>query len=269
MYQAHHLLSTPPDDTKLWRYLDLSHFLWLLSRKSLYFANLGEFLDDKWEGTLPETTIQGLKRFLRIFAEKHGERPPKEEAEREALRSLMSAVKSLQPMYVVNCWHRNDVESVAMWTLYTKGMDGVAIQSTVGRLKTCLSHERRSVYIARVKYGHAVPEDGLISPHALMPIITKRRSFEHESEVRLVLDRYSSVRPAADELSRQSKGEAIAVDLSTLIEKIVASPYYPEWAKASLQDRVADAGLNLMVEESDLLKLPEADKIPYVSRRAD
>jgi hypothetical protein len=252
------MLITPPDDTKLWRYLDLSRFLWLLSRKSLYFANIGEFLDDKWEGTLPKATIQGLKRFLRISAEKHGERPPKEGAEQEALRSLMSAVKTLQPMYVVNCWHRNDVESVAMWKLYTKGMDGVAIQSTVGRLKACLLHERRTIYIAQVKYGHEVPDDGLVSPHALIPIITKRRSFEHESEVRLVLDRYNSALPTTDELSRKSRGEAITVDLSTLIEKIVASPDYPEWARASLQDRVADAGLNVTVEESDLLTLPEA-----------
>ncbi len=70
-------------------------------------------------------------------------------------------------------------------------------------------------------------------------------------------------------LSRISKGEAIAVDLSTLIEKIVASPGYPGWAMASLQKRVTSAGLKVQVETSDLLKLPEADKIPYVGRRAD
>jgi len=98
MYRSHQLLSTPPDDTKLWRDLDLSQFLWLLSRKSLYFANLGEFLDDKWEGTIPEATIEGLRRFLQSFAEKRGEQSPREDAEQEALRSLMSAVKYLQPM---------------------------------------------------------------------------------------------------------------------------------------------------------------------------
>jgi hypothetical protein len=239
--------------------MDLSQFLWLLSQKSLYFANLGEFLTDKWEGTIPEATIEGLKRFLQSFAEKRGEQPPKEDAEREALCSLMSAVKSLQPLYVVNCWHKNDVESVAMWKLYTKGVDGVAIQSTVGRLKNCLSHEHRPVYIARVKYGHGIHEDGLISPHALMPIITKRRSFEHEAEVRLVLDRYGSIRPSA----RESKGETIAVDLSNLIERIVTSPDYPEWAQASLQDRVTEAGLTVKVERSDLLTLPDS------SRRAE
>jgi hypothetical protein len=129
-----------------------------------------------------------------------------------------------------------------------------------------------------VKYrDHQIlPEEGLISHDPLIPIIVKRRSFAHESEVRLIMDRHRDIHPVTthdddqvsinEEALGPSKGEAIAVDLSTLIEKIVASPDYPEWARASLQDRVADAGLNVMIETSDLLKLSEADKIPYVSQ---
>jgi hypothetical protein len=49
MYVAQKSLITPPDDTKLWRYLDLSQFFWLLSEQSLYFASLTEF-KDRWEG---------------------------------------------------------------------------------------------------------------------------------------------------------------------------------------------------------------------------
>lgn len=62
MYCEKPFLHTPPDDTKLWRYLDLSYFLWLLSRQSLYFADLIEF-DDQWEGALPAGSIEGLKRM--------------------------------------------------------------------------------------------------------------------------------------------------------------------------------------------------------------
>jgi hypothetical protein len=39
-------------------------------------------------------------------------------------------------MYGVNCWHENEVESVAMWKLYTHGKDVVAIQTKLSNLKS-------------------------------------------------------------------------------------------------------------------------------------
>jgi hypothetical protein len=45
MYRGHDVLTTPPDTTKVWRYLNLSHFLSLLSSRALYFASLAEFED--------------------------------------------------------------------------------------------------------------------------------------------------------------------------------------------------------------------------------
>jgi hypothetical protein len=281
MYHPHELLSTPPDNKKLWRYLDLSHFLWLLSRQALYFANVDEF-GDRWEGALPAGSIEGLKRDLRSLAAQRGFKYLKEDVERKALGQFALALKTLQAQYGVNCWHQNEVESVAMWKLYTQGKDGVAIQTTVGRLKACLSHEPRDIFIARVNYlDHQIlPDEDLISPTAVIPIVVKRRSFEHESGVRLILDRQREERPvAASKNSGQvfaeaeefgfSKGETVAVSVPNLIERIVASPDYPEWARASLQERVTAAGLNVNVEKSDLLTLPDADKIPYIGRRED
>jgi hypothetical protein len=64
MHRVHHFLSAPPNDTKVWRYLDLSHFLWLLSRRALYFASVLEF-DDLWEGALPTGAIVGGQACIR------------------------------------------------------------------------------------------------------------------------------------------------------------------------------------------------------------
>jgi Protein of unknown function (DUF2971) len=166
-----------------------------------------------------------------------------------------------QKVYGVNCWHRNDVESVAMWKLYTRGKDGVAIQTTVERIKKCLSQEPRDVYIANVKYldHEAEPAEEHISGDVLFPLTTKRRSFAHESEVRLILDRRYKIFDMEEgaKLEATFRGEPIQIDPKTLIERIVASPDYPAWAVASLQDIVTAAGLNVQVEKSDLLRLPE------------
>jgi hypothetical protein len=47
------------------------------------------------------------------------------------------------------------------------------------------------------------------------------------------------------------------VDLAALVERIVVSESYPEWALPALQKAVCDAGLSVEVELSDLLKEPE------------
>jgi hypothetical protein len=158
-------MNTPPDETKLWRYLDLFHFLGLLSQQSLYFANLVEFSDDKWEGALPA----GMEEALRFM---YRDVTLMEEIDPEMLRVFKRSLISLHATYGVNCWHKNQVESVAMWKLYTHGMDGVAIQTTVGRLKTCLSPEPRPVYIAAVKYGHDEHKEDPLAHDALIPIVT-------------------------------------------------------------------------------------------------
>ena len=272
MYHVYPMLTTPPDSTKLWRYLDLSHFLWLLSRRSLYFANVRQF-DDHWEGALPAGTVAALELLLGISAMGPRGFPPTGAADPIALSALKSAMKSLQPAYGINCWHKNEVESLAMWHLYTHGKDGVAIQTTVGRLKACLVNEPRHIYIADVIYGHdGRMEEQDISDDALIPIVTKRRSFAHESEVRLILDsgfEEAGRLLAQGEAAGPPTGETVKVDIENLIERIVASPNYPAWSISDLQERVTDAGLKVHVETSDLLKLPETDKIPLILRPAD
>jgi hypothetical protein len=281
MYREHELLRTPPDATKLWRYLDLSHFLWFLSQQALYFANLIEF-DDRWEGAIPAGTSEGLKRAylsaVRSYGTALGADPLNEELDPEMLQKFKSSLMSRQAIYGVNCWHQNEVESVAMWKLYTQGKDGVTIQTTVARLKDCLSREPRTIFIAKVNYfdHETLPEEGLISHDTLIPIVVKRRSFGHESEVRLIMDRQRDIHPVAaynsgavvadeDEFG-PSKGETVPISLSNLVERIVASPDFPSWAMASLQERVTTAGLEVTVEKSDLLRLPEVIKIPYIGR---
>jgi hypothetical protein len=250
MYAAHRLLITPPDDTKLWRYLDLSHFLWLLVNRSLYFANVLEF-SDKWEGHLSASTIEWIKRWVQETLSGHFPPPELSENQQGVIAVLAESMKAIQRKYGVCCWHKNQVESVAMWKLYTEGKDGVALQTTIGRLKECLSEEARPIYVASVRYGYEAIEGASDEPDLLLPIATKRRSFEHESEVRLILEVVSDLEPATS-----LSGTVVGIDLNTLIEKIVVSPDYPDWAIPSLQASVNAAGLAVQVEKSDLLRSP-------------
>lgn len=261
MYTECSTFRTPPDASRLWRYLNLSEFLWLLQARALYFARVTEF-DDKWEGKLSRSFIEGLvpdavdRRLVET----------KNTLEESVLLFLRKSFRATQLIYGISCWHLNEVESVAMWKLYTHGQDGVAIQTTVGRLKLCLSHEQRKIFVAEVNYlDHEA--QGKVPPNILLPLATKARSFSHESEVRVILERMRGREQAEFfSLLRSDFGETISVDLSTLIEKIVVAPEYPGWAVESLQQQVTAAGLAIKIESSDLLRTPELDELPFGTR---
>jgi hypothetical protein len=260
MYREYPLLATPADDKKLWRYMDLSQFLWLLYRKSLYFSELGEFTD-KWEGALPKISEARLREnsdYKSLIDAGVSEAYARHTVERSQ--------KERQVGYAVNCWHMNEVESIAMWKLYTAGNDGIAIQTTVGRLKACLQKEKRDIFIVEVQYRDHEEGPFAESHDPLVPLMTKRRSYMHEREVRIILDKAPGQGfyeiTLANYASGTSGSEPLSVDLETLIERIVAAPTYPQWAVGSLRWQLLGTRLP-KIETSDLLKLPQLTVVPH------
>jgi hypothetical protein len=175
MFQAHPDFETPPDEARIWRYMDVGCFLALLKTKVLYFARRSE-LNDPWEGAHP---VALTKRIVSTVRPQDSDR-------------LVSLFKTVAEQAVFNCWHENEHESVAMWSLYTTGREGVAIQTTIKRLKDAFRAEQSGVTIARVRYvdysrdEHVVAE-GNMPLNALAPLLSKRVSFQHEREVRAVI----------------------------------------------------------------------------------
>lgn len=56
------------------------------------------------------------------------------------------AYQAISQCQAVNCWHRNDGESEAMWRLYAEGGRGVAIETTSEALKQLLKPSSRSTW---------------------------------------------------------------------------------------------------------------------------
>ena len=270
MYEQHPHFETPPDELSLWRYMDVGRFLALLFNKALYFSRKRD-LDDPREGVVPPL---GVQRAVRELARS-------EENIRFVEGSIHETGEAVAARAVINSWHANDRESVAMWRLYTSGAEGVAIQTTVGRLKEAFEQEPCSVTIAYVRYINHLTEDlgraWALDP--LSPLFCKRWGFEHEREVRCVIAHPEGEREQALVLSeinpelRQKfpvlepwatvvdgdlgdRGLVLQANLGALIERIVVSPRYPAWAVPALQAVVDKAGLTIRVETSSLLEQP-------------
>ena len=109
----------------------------------------------------------------------------------------------------LSSWHVNDGESAAMWDLFSHGTEpGVAIESTVGLLREQIDAGSgdTEVFLGAVEYLDYARTWGAF--RAFNRVFHKRRSFEHERELRAVI-----VRPRYAELA--------ALDL----ERVIAARY--------------------------------------------
>jgi hypothetical protein len=146
---------------------------------------------------------------------------------------------------VISSWHINEYESFAMWQIFTKNNEGLAIQSTIGRLKEALQPENRiEQYIGNVNYidykKEYIPFDD-----AFFPFLFKRKSFQYEREVRIISD-------VSTKNISVNDGLKINVDLSQLIEKIYIHPKSENWYKKLVIELVSKLNFNIEIEKSDL-----------------
>lgn len=217
-------LESPDEDSKLWRYIDLPKFLSVLGTSSLFFCR-ADYFEDPYEGLFPKYNPRYVDAQTgRAIPEKNGN---------------LASFKHFKQFMDITCWHESEYESEAMWKLYAKTGEGVAIQTTFARLRDSFANTPETVNIGRVKYidfdHDDVPRD--FSKNIYDRFMYKRKSFEHEKEVRaLYFDGFSYVewgQTRKEEENKQYKrdnaGTYISVDLDILIEKIYVSPLAGKW----------------------------------------
>ncbi|TDE07806.1 DUF2971 domain-containing protein [Flavobacterium sandaracinum] len=213
-------------NTVVWKYLDLSKFLDLLMSEKLFMSRSDKF-EDQYEGTFSEPTFEEIKK-LSI------DNP-----------DFLNYYKTHREKVAVSSWHINEYESFAMWQIFTQNSEGLAIQSTIGRLQECLNPETNfEQYIGEVNYidykKEHIPFDDLF-----FPFLFKRKSFQYEGEVRILTD-------IGESEIKINEGLKISVDINQLIEKIYIHPKSENWYKNLVIQLVKELGFNFTIEKSDL-----------------
>lgn len=213
-------------DTVIWKYMDLSKFLDILISGKMFMSRSDKF-EDQFEGTFSEPTFEEIKKI--------SENNPK----------FLDYYKSHRENVVISSWHTNQYESFAMWQIFTKNNEGLAIQSTIGRLKEALQKEKHTQqYIGEVNYidykKELIPFDD-----AFFPFLFKRKSFQYENEIRVISDVTSQNLIIND-------GLKINVDIDKMIEKIYIHPKSENWYKKLVIEVVSKIGFDFDIEKSDL-----------------
>jgi hypothetical protein len=227
----------------IWRYLDFTKFVDLLDTRGLFFTRADRF-EDRFEGSSPPFNVAERARLYREIPE-------------EALRRRTSFSKQFRTCVAINCWHANPHESAAMWRLYLKSDEGIAIQSTYSQLIASVSESKEDVYCGLVNYidydSEWMPEDNLF-----YPFLHKRKSFAHENELRAIISRFPS---AGSDLSDSfeetiSDGIIVPVDLGRLITRVFVAPDSPLWLTRLVGAVARQYGITAPVVTSSLAKEP-------------
>ncbi len=206
----------PLEDAKIWRYMDFPKFLDLITRVKLYFPRADK-LDDPYEGSYPRANVKLRKVTYPAMSETD-------------LAGLSDFFRMFRRFTVINCWHLNESESDAMWKLYLKSGKGVAIQSTFNRLKESFTDSKYTQYIGKVTYldydTEIIKREGQLSP-----FVHKRISFEHEHELRVVIQHFYHNKNGDINYFKSpfKDGIAINVNLNKLIQRIYLAPTCPDW----------------------------------------
>lgn len=218
------------DGTDLvWRYIDFSQYVNLLTTDRTWFSRVDQF-DDPHEG-MPS-------------AKTHRESSEDED-------TLTQKFEDIQQWVYASCWHRNPVQSDGMWKLYLSSDTGVAIQSTVDELRTAFTTDH-DLFFARVNYidwdNDVIP----LSP-VIAPSLHKRKSFQHEREFRVVL-RHEEWKPEPYHPYGKpitGTGLPITTSLDDLIQKVYTAPKADEWFHSTVE-KITEEYVDAPVIKSDL-----------------
>src|ERR1700676_1198982 len=211
-YEAHPHCPQPENiNSRIWRFLSLTKFLDMIQSSTLHFCR-ADCLDDPYEGLMSDDFAANLKAHLSdpdAFANYHADQAQRRED------------------FYLTCWHLSEDEPAGMWKGYAAADGGLAICSTYSRLQHALDDSPERFFLGLVQYG------GTEGFNAIQHMMHKRRSFEHEHEVRGMLwrpkqygynrhfDADNKVHPMPLTSPDTAKGVKCEVNLHTLITGVI------------------------------------------------
>lgn len=213
--------------------MDLAKFISLLSKEALYFACPTEF-SDSYEGYMPKSwlmepaqTLQKQHEQVESMGIQAANLPRSSEDVSNVIdachdginNAFENVIQEIISTTGVNCWHKSDYESEAMWKLYSTSGQGIAIESTIGQLRDSII-DNETLEIENVRY---ISENDPKENYGV--IFLKRKSFEHEKELRATVS-----------LRENGKGTLVKCDLDKLINHIYISPFAEPYFKEIVEN---------------------------------
>jgi hypothetical protein len=236
-----------PDDTPLWRHLNLSGVLETIQTRRLRLTRVDRF-QDPFEGSVPKQTIEdqnvlfigaeSRRHMLNRIAAHHGDLPAIDPPDEDSWTLIARLRRARTRSAHASCWSAGD-ESEALWRLYCNdGMPGVgvALRTSLGPLEASVSGH--DLFVSPITYR--LYHNGPAFTDEMDHLLHKRLGFAAERELRLLKFDDAQFRLLVPKGgSPPELPDHIYVDWAPadVISEIVISPY----ADADYEKRALDA----------------------------
>jgi hypothetical protein len=241
----HEALFPLNENRTIWRYLDFTKFVSLLETQQLYFPRADQF-EDPYEGTWSSAGVRWLRN-----SQQNGGSPPYAFA--RADEKLISCTDQMRKEMFISCWTASEHESAAMWKLYLKSNEGVAIRSDSNTLGTVLERSSLAIGISMVQY---IDYDNTVISfrNSFFPFVHKRLSFAHESELRAII--WAILDVNQPQIQDGATSVSVEVAVEELVKSVRVSPTAPTWFGQLVEQVAQRYGLTAPVDRSTLYDRP-------------
>ena len=205
-------------DIKIWRYVDISKLIDILSRKSLFLSRL-DLLGDAHEGSITKVNFDSRQTEFEKLGITHAI-PMMERSSKQTTKSMF-----------VNCWYFDNHESEAMWKLYCPDNKGIAIQTTYRKLVDSINYDEY-LYIGLVNYIDYETE-WFPTGNIFYSVMHKRKAFQYEKEIRLVK---TDSKYWGENSEESPAGIYCPWDIEKFAENIYVNPYSQSWYYEVIKD---------------------------------
>lgn len=234
-------------DAPLYRIIPKKYLEQLLSSNKLYFRKV-ILWDDKWE--IPS-------KFWKSTGP-------------DIVYSKIELANFSQENLYGTCWTDN-IDSDAMWRIYSHSKDGVAIQTTIRKLFQSIDFSAFLIdstivdgFIGPVRYENIdgrvfFNDESFKYPEYMAPSYIKRNAFAHEKEIRFLLyvPLYLEVRPTNElGITDDFSGLLLPLRGNDFIEKLVLDPRLTTEEVLEFQSQFNTYGIN--IEKSSLYEIPKS-----------
>lgn len=215
------------DDTKLYRYVNLSHFISFVETKKTYLTNINNW-EDTWE-------------------------IPKNKIPTEINGKIESPLWSIFDDMFGQCWSLEG-SSDALWRIYSQHKEGLLLQTSVKKIKLMESNIKFGMLAPVIYYDNLMETFNQIEkikgPKSVFKdAFLKRNAFKHEKEVRLVT--------LNDERCLEKKIKNcthLEIELNPIefLEGITIDPRASDWYVDSIKKYCKRAGFSIIPKKSNL-----------------
>lgn len=238
-YKSTDLFRTPSDNTIIWRYMSYAKFKDLIERKALFFYSVINYRkNDPNEGIMTDHTKRTLgNTYFRI------------DGVNATPEHRNKAVELVEKFLVVNCWGIDKKEVKEKWKTYAYDPRGVAIKTTVGRLKKAFKKTKDDILIGKVRYVDYQIDKYQYSDPFSYSMLKNKAQFEWEHELRLLvldtnyhgIDKYDlSTYDKFVELDMNKIGHVDFKYIDCMIDYLIDEIYISPWGKPQFLEEISD-----------------------------